>query len=83
MTKIMKQERDIVMKAARECYKGENLEKYLSQISTRDMKTFAKKVQEYFMANLEKEHPGKNFIIGKPSLLKANVSQKIASVLKG
>ena len=79
----MKQERDIVMKAARECYKGENLEKYLSQISTRDMKTFAKKVQEYFMANLEKEHPGKNFIIGKPSLLKANVSQKIASVLKG
>ena len=54
MTKIMKQERDIVMKAARECYKGENLEKYLSQISTRDMKTFAKKVQEYFMANLEK-----------------------------
>ena len=83
MTKIMKQERENVMKAARECYSGQDLEKYLAKRTSRDMKTFAKKVQEYFMANLEKEHPGKNFIIGKPSLLKANVSQKIASVLKG
>ena len=83
MPKIMKQEREIVMKAARECYGGENLEKYLSKISTRDLKAFAKKVQEHFMTNLEKEHPGKNFIIGQPSLLKTNISQKIASVLKG
>ena len=83
MPKIMKQEKEIVMKAARECYGGENLEKYLWQISTRDMKTFAKKVQKHFMANLEKEHPGKNFIIGEPSLLKANVAKKIAHVLKG
>ena len=44
MPKIMKQEREIVMKAARECYGGENLEKYLSKISTRDLKAFAKKV---------------------------------------
>ena len=83
MPKIMKQEKEIVMKAARECYGGENLEKYLSKISTRDLKAFAKKVQEHFMANLEKEHPGKNFIIGEPSLLKANVAKKIAHVLKG
>ena len=83
MPKIMKQEREIVMKAARECYSGENLEKYLWQTSATKMKTFVKKVQEHFMANLEKEHPGKNFIIGEPSLLKANVAKKIACVLKG
>ena len=79
----MKQEKETVMKAARECYRGENLEQYLSKLSTRDMKTFAKKVQERFLANLEKEHPGKNFIIGKPSVLKGNVAKKIACVLKG
>ena len=83
MPKIMKQEREIVMKAARECYSGENLEKYLTKTSTRDLKAFVKKVQEHFMANLEKEHPEKNFIIGKPSELKKDVSRKIASVLKG
>ena len=79
----MKQEKESVMKAARECYKGDNLEKFLSQISTRDLKAFAKKVQERLLANLEKDHPGKNFIIGQPSLLKANVAKKIGSVLKG
>ena len=79
----MKQEKKIIMKAARECYRGDNLEKYLSKLATRDMKIFAKKVQERFLANLEKDHPGKNFMIGKPSLLKANVAQKIALVLKG
>ena len=83
MSKIMKQEREIVMKAARESYRGEDLEKFLSQISTRDLKAFAKKVQEQFLANLERDHPGKNFIIGQPSLLKANVAKKIGSVLKG
>ena len=83
MTKIMKQERESVMRAARECYSGEDLEKYLSKFTTTKMKTFAKKVQERFLANLEKEHPGKNFIIGKPSVLKANVAKKIACVLKG
>ena len=79
----MKQEREIVMKAARECYSGEDLEKYLSKRTSRELKTFAKKVSECFLVNLEKEHPGKNFMIGKPSLLKANVAQKIAWVLKG
>ena len=79
----MKQERDIILKAARECYRGNNLEKFLSKVTTRDMKSFAKKVQERFLANLEKDHPGKNFIIGQPSLLKANVTKKIVSVLKG
>ena len=79
----MKQEREIVMKAARECYRGDNLEKFLSKVTTKDMKSFAKKVQERFLANLEKEHPGKNFIIGQPSLLKANVTKKIVCVLKG
>ena len=83
MSKIMKQERDIILKAARECYRGNNLEKFLSKVTTRDMKSFAKKVQERFLANLEKDHPGKNFIIGQPSLLKANVTKKIVSVLKG
>ena len=83
MTKIMKLEREIVMKAARECYSGEDLEKYLSKRTSRDMNNFAKKVQERFLAILEKDHPGKNFIIGKPSKLKANVAQKIARVLKG
>ena len=83
MSKIMKQEKEIVMKAARECYRGDNLEKYLSKLTTKDMKTFAKKVQERFLANLEKDHPGKNFIIGQPSKLKANVAKKIACVLKG
>ena len=79
----MKQEREIVLKAARECYRGDNLEKFLSKVTTRDLKSFAKKVQERFLANLEKDHPGKNFIIGQPSLLKANVTKKIVSVLKG
>ena len=79
----MKQEREIVLKAARECYRGDNLEKFLSKVTTKDMKSFAKKVQERFLANLEKDHPGKNFIIGQPSLLKANVTKKIVSVLKG
>ena len=79
----MKQEREIVLKAARECYRGDNLEKFLSKVTTRDMKSFAKKVQERFLANLENDHPGKNFIIGQPSLLKANVTKKIVSVLKG
>ena len=83
MSKIMKQEREIVLKAARECYRGDNLEKFLSKVTTRDLKSFAKKVQERFLANLEKDHPGKNFIIGQPSLLKANVTKKIVSVLKG
>ena len=83
MTKIMKQEIEIVMKAARECYSGEDLEKHLSKLTTAKMKTFAKKVQERFLANLEKDHPGKNFIIGQPSKLKANVAKKIACVLKG
>ena len=83
MTKIMKIEKDIVMRAARECYSGEDLEKYLSKRTSRDLKTFAKKIQERFLANLEKEHPGKNFIIGEPSLLKANLAKKIACVLKG
>ena len=83
MSKVMKQEREIIMKAARECYSGEDLEKYLSKRTSRDLKAFAKKVQERFLANLEKEHPGKNFIIGQPSKLKANIAKKIACVLKG
>jgi len=83
MSKIMKQEKEIVMKAARECYSGKDLENYLSKRTSRDLKTFAKKVQERFLANLEKEHPGKNFIIGEPSLLKANIAKKIICVLKG
>ena len=83
MTKIMKQERENVMKAARECYSGQDLEKYLAKKTSRDMKTFAKKVQGRFLANLEKGHPGKNFVIGQPSLVKANIAQKIESVLKG
>ena len=83
MTKIMKIEKEIVMRAARECYSGEDLEKHLSKLTTSKMKNFAKKVQERFLANLEKDHPGKNFIIGKSSMLKANVAKKIGCVLKG
>ena len=79
----MMQEKEGIIKAARECYSGEDLEKYLSKRTSRDLKTFDKKVQERFLANLEKEHPGKNFIIGEPSLLKANLAKKIACVLKG
>ena len=53
MPKIMKQEREIVLKAARECYSGENLEKYLTKTTNRNLKAFVKKVQEHFMANLD------------------------------
>ena len=87
MSKIMKQERISVMKAAREKYaeknNGEDLEIYLSKLSAKQMTSFSRKVQEQFLTNLEKEHPGKNFVIGKVSLFKANLRKSIESVLKG
>ena len=83
MTKIMNLEKNIVMRAAREIYQGENLENYLEQASKKALKPFSKKVQDRFLTNLEKEHPGKNFIIGQASLMKANLAKKILKVLKG
>ena len=83
MAKIMKIEREIVMKAARECYEGENLEKYLKHISKEKIKTFAKKVNKKFLKYLEKEHPGKNFLVGKTSRTEDNIKAKVEKVLKG
>ena len=83
MSKIMKIEKEIVMKAARECYKGENLENYLQQVSKDMLKSLCKQIQEYILKDLEKENPGKNFIIGKPSLLKSTMIRSIGYVLKG
>ena len=83
MAKIMKIEREIVMKAARECYEGENLENYLEQISKKKMETFSKRVNEKFLANLERDHPGKNFLVQKASRTKGNIRKKIEKVLKG
>ena len=83
MSKIMKQERVTVMKAAREIYEGENLENYLKTISKKEMQYFCKKVRDQFLKNLEKDHPGKNFVIGKPSVTRANIANRISSVLKG
>ena len=83
MTKNMKIEREIVMTAARESYKGENLEKYLDQISMKEMGSFAKKVTEKFLENLERQHSGKNFLVGKASRTKGNIKKKIEKVLKG
>ena len=83
MTKIMKIEKEIVMRAAREIYQGENLEIYLEQASKKSLKPFGNKVQDRFLTNLEKEHPGKNFVIGKASVVKANLARKIVNVLKG
>ena len=82
MTKTMKIERETIMKAARETYDGD-LEKYLSTISKQRLTNFRKKVQERFFENLEREHPGKNFVMGKQSLFKANLNKKVGSVLKG
>ena len=83
MTKIMNLEKNIVMRAAREIYQGENLENYLEQASKKALKPFSKKVKDRFLTNLEKEHPGKNFILGQASLMKANLAKKILKVLKG
>jgi len=83
MTKIMQIEKEIVMRAAREIYCGGNLENYLEQASKKSLKPFSKKVQDRFLTKLEKEQPGKNFIIGQASLMKANLAQKILYVLKG
>ena len=83
MTKIMNLEKNIVMRAAREIYQGENLENYLEQASKKALKPFSKKVKDRFLTNLEKEHPGKNFIIGQALLMKANLAKKILKVLKG
>ena len=83
MSKTMKLERTSVMKAAREKYEGENLEIYVSKLTAKRMTSFCKKVYDQFLANLEKEHPGKNFIIGEASLFKSHITKKIESVLKG
>ena len=79
----MNLEKEIIMKAARDIYQGGNLENYLEHASKKSLKPFSKKVQDRFLKNLEKEHPGKNFIIGQASLMKANLAQKILNVLKG
>ena len=82
MTKIMKIEREIVMKAARESYDGV-LETYLSKGSKQRLKPFFKKVQVRLLENLERENPGKSFIIGDESMTKSHMAEKIGSILKG
>jgi len=82
MTKIMKIEREIVLKAARESFDGD-LETHLRKGSKQRLKPFFKKVQAHLLANLEKENPGKTFAIGDESRMKSDLADKIGCVLKG
>ena len=82
MTKIMKIEKEIVMKAAREIYEGD-LEAKLRKASKQALKPFCQKVLERLLANLEKENPGKHFLIGKESRTKKDLADKIGCILKG
>ena len=83
MVKIMEFNRAQIVAVAKEIYEGENLEIYLKQISKTKILPFSRKVQDRFLANLKREHSGKNFVIGQESLLKANLAKKIGAMLKG
>ena len=83
MAKKMQVEKEIVMKVSREIYEGQNLEKYLEQASKKKIQSFAKKVTDKLLAYLEREHSGKNFLVGDASRARGNIGQKIECVLKG
>ena len=82
MTKIMKIEKEIVMKAAREIYEGD-LEAKLKKASKQALKPFCQKVLVRLLAILEKENPGKHFLVGKESRTKNHLAEKIGCILKG